>query len=236
MREFWAKQRILVIAPHPDDETYGCGGLISKTKDSGGEVFLQVMTLADLPQHSHAGKIVAGKTRQEELTNACQVLGINGYEILFTDEASHLRLDTKPLRELIAFIEHTGEYSLNRLKPTMLLLPSPSFNQDHEATYKAGLAAGRPANPSCKHVPPYVWTYEYPLHCWGSESLLVPRIFVDISDWLEKKCLALKAYESQTQEDPHPLSLEGVRSLAFLRGRAGGVLAAEGFIPLRVVL
>lgn len=236
MRDFWAKQRVLVIAPHPDDETYGCGGVIGKVKELGGEVFLAVMTLGDLPQYTNSGDIVSGKTRHEELTKAVDLLKIDGYDVLFTDNESHLRLDTKPLRELIAFIEHSGELSLNRLKPTMVLLPAPSFNQDHEATYKAGVAACRPANPSLKHFTPYVWIYEYPLYCWGSEPSLTPRIFVDISQWLDLKCKAIELYSSQLHKEPHPLSIGGVRDLARLRGRAIGRGAAEAFTPLRTVL
>lgn len=236
MRDFWTKQRILIIAPHPDDEVFGCAGLIFKVKEAGGEVYLQVMTLADLHQYSHGGAVVSGKTRQDELEQAVDFLGIDGYDLLFTDEESHLRLDTKPLRELISFIEHTGKFSLDNIKPTMLLLPAPSFNQDHEATYKAGVAASRPANPEYKHMPQHVWLYEYPLHCWGSEPLLSNRMFVDISNWLEQKCNAVKVYASQLQDEPHPLSPEGVKCLAKLRGRAIGVKAAEAFTPLRLVL
>ena len=39
------KERLLIIAPHADDEVLGCCGLIDKIKNNGGEVFLQVLSL-----------------------------------------------------------------------------------------------------------------------------------------------------------------------------------------------
>ena len=42
MDDYFGKQRLLVIAPHADDEVIGSGGLIAKIKDLGGEVFVQV--------------------------------------------------------------------------------------------------------------------------------------------------------------------------------------------------
>ena len=37
-------KKILVIAPHPDDEVLGCGGIIKKYSQNGDEVFLAVLT------------------------------------------------------------------------------------------------------------------------------------------------------------------------------------------------
>ncbi|WP_460362096.1 PIG-L family deacetylase [Thermus antranikianii] len=41
------RQRLLVLAPHPDDETLAAGGLIQKVQASGGQVFIAWMTLGD---------------------------------------------------------------------------------------------------------------------------------------------------------------------------------------------
>ncbi|KKR86620.1 MAG: hypothetical protein UU34_C0012G0018 [Candidatus Curtissbacteria bacterium GW2011_GWA1_41_11] len=41
------KQKLLVIAPHPDDEVIGCGGLIAKIKDAGGQVYVLFLTVGD---------------------------------------------------------------------------------------------------------------------------------------------------------------------------------------------
>ena len=38
-------EKLLVIAPHSDDEVLGCGGLISKVKNDGGQVFVLIFNL-----------------------------------------------------------------------------------------------------------------------------------------------------------------------------------------------
>ena len=62
-------------------------------------------------------------------------LAVDGYEVLFDDDASHERLDTVPQRLLIERIEYTASLSLETLRPSMVLLPARSFNQDHAATF-----------------------------------------------------------------------------------------------------
>ena len=44
MDRFLSEQRLLVIAPHADDETIGAGGLMARAKDVGAEVYVQVLT------------------------------------------------------------------------------------------------------------------------------------------------------------------------------------------------
>src|SRR5689334_20072489 len=55
---FLAGQRVLVVAPHADDETYGCAGTIARVKSLGGEVFVLVGSVAAL---EHYGSTVAGQ-------------------------------------------------------------------------------------------------------------------------------------------------------------------------------
>ena len=48
----WSQQRILILSPHPDDETLGCGGLIHKAKSAGAEVFVQFLTVGNTTDQS----------------------------------------------------------------------------------------------------------------------------------------------------------------------------------------
>ena len=105
MADFLAKQRLLVVAPHADDEAFGCAGTIAKVKALGGKVYVMVMTIGDLRQYHTRGKMVEGKVRQKEFVATMKSLGVDGYDIVFKDAYTHLRLDTLPRRDLIAIID-----------------------------------------------------------------------------------------------------------------------------------
>src|SRR5947207_4506771 len=142
-RQFLARQRLLVVAPHADDETAGAGGLMARVKDAGGKVYVMVMSTGDLLHFDDTGKKTRKKTRRDELGAAMETLGVDGWEIVYEDTRLHLRLETLPRRELSDRIERSSRFSTEKTRPTMIVLPAPSYNQDHEAVYKAGLAADR---------------------------------------------------------------------------------------------
>ena len=60
-------------------------------------------------------------------------------------------------------------------------------------------------------------------------------MFVDISDYLETKVKAMECYHQELREWPHPRSVKGINTLAFLRGSTAGVNAAEAFIIGRYI-
>ncbi|WP_216363118.1 PIG-L deacetylase family protein, partial [Arthrobacter sp. Hiyo1] len=53
---FLSGQRVLVIAPHADDETYGCAGTIARIKSLGGEVFVLLGSLGGVDHYGSAGR------------------------------------------------------------------------------------------------------------------------------------------------------------------------------------
>jgi len=234
MSDFWAKQRLLVIAPHADDEAYGCAGTIAKVKAAGGEVFVIVASVGDLQQYG-SGDVVAGETRAAELRAALEYLKVDGYEILFTDAASHLRLDAIPRRDLLALLERDARYAIDRVRPTVLILPAPSYNQDHEALFNAGVTACRPHRREDKPFINHVLTCDIPQLGWGRDGFR-PDFYVDISAHLEAKLAALAFHKSQLRPSPDPASLQNVERLARLRGAEIAVEAAEAFECHRVVL
>ena len=233
--DFWAKQRLLVIAPHADDEAYGCAGTMAKVKASGGEVYVIVASVGDLQHYGSGGPVVAGDTRADEVRAALELLGVDGYEILFTDAARHLRLDAVPQRDLIALLERDATYAIDKVRPTALMLPASSYNQDHDALFRAGFAACRPQLRRHKPFIDFVLTCDAPQLGWRT-SPFHPDLYVDISEYLGTKLDALACHKSQLRPPPDPGSLANVRRLAELRGAEIGVDAAEAFECLRIVL
>lgn len=236
-REFWGRQRLLVIAPHADDEAYGCAGTIAKIKACGGQAYVIVASVGDLQHYNGNGnrRSVSAKTRAAELEASMRLLGVDGYEILFTDSQSHLRLDAVPQRDLIGSLERDATYALDKVRPTMVILPAPSFNQDHVALFTAGLAACRPRLRAHKPFADLVLVSDAPQLGWRPEPFR-PDFYVDISEYLGFKLDALGCHASQVRHFPDLGSLPALESLARLRGAEIGVQAAEAYECHRIVL
>jgi LmbE family N-acetylglucosaminyl deacetylase len=226
--DFLARQRLLVIAPHADDEVIGSGGLIAKVKDLGGEAFVLIASVGDLRHYDGTEGTVSGTTRRQELAAAMSCLGVDDYDVLYDDSDRHLRLDQVPRRELVSALERDSRVAIDRLKPTMISLPAPSYNQDHEAVHKAGMTACRPHLAALKPFQNVVLLADAPQLSWSLRRFN-PTFYVDITDYLEKKIAAFRCHRSQLRPDPHNGSLESLRLLALARGRDVSVGAAEAY-------
>ena len=86
-------KRVLVIAPHPDDEVLGCGGTIKKYIKDGNDAFLCVVTKAYAPDWSE--KYMRDKMAETKKSN--EVLGFKKTYFL---ELPTVKLDTIPQKEL----------------------------------------------------------------------------------------------------------------------------------------
>lgn len=234
-RRFFEGRRVLVVAPHADDEAIGCGGAILRAVAAGAEVHVLVVTVGALQRVGDGGRVVEGEDRTREISEVADFLGVTSWEVLKTDDYSHMRLDGIPRRDLVALLERDARLSVRNLRPDIVFLPSPSYNQDHDAVARAGLVATRPHEPDALPQASAVLLYEYPPNSWClPHERFVPNFYVDISDVLDRKLDAYRLYRSQAREGLHQNSPDNLRSLALLRGREIGVLAAEAFQALRV--
>jgi LmbE family N-acetylglucosaminyl deacetylase len=235
LEDFLSEQRLLVISPHADDETAGAGGLMARVKDAGGEVFVMVLTVGDLNHYDSNEGQTKANTRAEELGRAMETLDVDDWEICYQDSDIHLRLDDIPRRDLVSKIERDSKLAIDRIKPTILALPAPSFNQDHEVLYKCGITASRPHLASMKPFQRTVLVMDAPQLAWGDYDLK-PNFYVNITGkYLEKKLAAYRCHESQLRPDPHQGGVDALRILAESRGRDISVTAAEAFHCMRFV-
>jgi len=238
LEEFLAGQRLLVIAPHSDDEVFGCAGTMAKIKALGGEVFVVVVSVGSLVHYTDEGLMqVEGNTRVQELKGAMEFLNVDDWDVLIRDPSKHLRLDVMSRRDLIALFEREGRLSIDRLKPSIVALPAISYNQDHEAVFKAGFTACRPHLPDHKPFQRIVLSYDNPAISWSLErEKFHPNFYVDITDYLDNKLKAVSFHTSQVKSRLHHASLENVEWLARVRGREISVEAAEAFMCHRFVI
>ena len=227
---------VLVVMPHPDDETFACGGTIARAKAQGATVYVMIMSAGDL-RHYHADQPeVSGDTRAAELEAAMRCLEVDDYALVYNDSERHLRLDAVPRRDLISQMERESKVAIDKVRPDMVILPAPSYNQDHEATFQAGFAACRPHLPSEKPFVPIVLSADAPQLAWNVAPVQF-SVYVDISGpYLERKLQAHACHGSQLRPEPHHASLENIERLARLRGSEVAVEAAEAFVCHRMLV
>jgi len=235
--DFLAKQRFLVLSPHADDEAFGCAGTIAKIKKLGGEAYVMLFSVGDLAQYDAGANVVKGTVREDEFAKTAELLGVDGWDLIYRDAESHLRLDTIPRRELIHVIEKESSVSLEKIEPTIVALPAVSYNQDHCAVFHAGFTACRPGTPGVKYFPPTVLVYDNPTLFWNMErEKFHANFYVDISEFLDIKLQALTMHASQRKPAINHCSLKNLENLVRLRGSEISVDAAEAFTCLRFVL
>jgi len=147
--EFLRRQRVLVISPHADDETYGCAGTIARIKDLGGQVFVSLISVGSLDHYASDGqgpamRRVTSSTRLREFSAVMKLLKVDDWDVVYTDDAVHLALDTLPRRELVRLIERDARLSIEKVKTdahahsSLQLQPGPrgavsSLHHRHQA-------------------------------------------------------------------------------------------------------
>ena len=215
--------KILVIAPHPDDEVLGCGGTIVKHSENGDEVYLIIATKAYTPDWSE--EFI--KNREKEIKESNKILGIKKTYFL---NYPTVKLDTIPQKDLNDSIAKI----VNKIKPDIAYIPfKGDLNKDHRLLFEASLVALRPINHKVKKILSYEILSETE---WGQEiEVFKPNVYVDITTTFNKKIEAMKAYESELREFPHPRSLKAIEALAIKRGSEVGVKYAESFYLIREI-
>lgn len=236
--EFLSQQTLLIISPHPDDECFGCAGTISKIKSLGGKVYVIVVTVGDSKYYNSEQKSsILANERITEFENAMRFLGVDKHTILFRDEQTHERLDSLPRRSLVEAFEQTCDLSFDKIRPTIVAIPAISYNQDHEAVFRAAFTACRPGARGIRYTVPIVVTYENTSLTWlPANEKFHPQLYVDISDHVDKKVSSLGFYKSQIKDGLHLSNIDNVRNAAYVRGREISVEAAECYAIYRWIL
>ncbi|HSK98410.1 MAG TPA: PIG-L family deacetylase [Euzebyales bacterium] len=230
----WHDQRVLVISPHPDDEVIGCGGLISKVKNEGGQVFVQFVALGDTRDVSVSGLSTADE-RMVEIDRVAGLLKYDDWDIALPGARYHLRLDAMAQVDLVTVVEDSARLSLRAVEPTVVLLPAPwSYNQDHRAVAEAALTALRPMSTAGRCAPRVVALFEEVADQWTPQATTPPNLYVGLgAKHLDDKIEAMRTYASQVRPHPHTRSLEALRTMATVRGAHSGLAFAEAYHCVR---
>jgi len=220
------KKRVLVVAPHPDDETLGVGGTIAKYSAQGDEVFVLMVS-------GHLPPIYSRKAYEEtvsEAYSAFSVLGVEKSEFL---EIPATMIGDQPLHEVNGRISKV----VNDFNPHIVLCPYPDRHIDHRLVFDSVMVATRPVGvgKDIKIVAAYETLSETHWNAPHIEPNFTPNWVVDISDHISEKLNALECYKSQISEFPGPRSIEAVEALAKFRGTQAGFGYGEGLHIVRMI-
>ncbi len=216
-------KKILVLAPHADDEVLGCGGTIDKYSKQGHHVYVAVLTDASLGAKELFSKKLIEKVRKEAVV-ANDILNVK--DLSFYDLPAP-RLDQYPIYKIANLIKEI----INKIKPTIVLIPSEKdLHVDHKIINNSAMIAVRPIQDFRVN---YVLAYETLSEThWVSKNsqTFAPNFFEELSEKNVKlKQKSFSSYKSQLKKFPNPRSLKGIQILANLRGMQIGTPNAEAF-------
>lgn len=217
---------VIVLAPHPDDETLGCGGALLRHVAAGESVHWCVVTAMG---EGYSAEQQA--KRDSEIDAASARYGFaQTHQLGFPTTT----LDTVPQSELVRKIGAV----FSEVKPTVVYVPHRGdAHSDHAAVFDAAAACCKWFRyPSVKRVLVYETLSETDFGLSPDANGFRPNVFADITPHLEAKLEIMRIFASEMGRFPFPRSEEAIRALAALRGAACGCSAAEAFMLLREIV
>jgi len=188
-----AAQKVWVLAPHPDDEVFGCGGAALIYAAQGAQVQVSVMSSGTgYAEGAEAEQIQS--TRENETNAALQSMGI--------EPASFWRLPDRGLGQSVNLAMSLFEQLQSQSYQVIL---APSLNEVHPdhlaltraliAAYEMCQAAGQPL--------PYLVKYEV-------GAPIKPNLLLDISKVWPRKLQAMQCFTSQLQTQNYAKHIEAL--------------------------
>lgn len=217
--------KILTISVHPDDETLGCGGTILKHNKLGDEIYWMIFTEADKSIGFNEDFI----TNRENQINI--VSKKYGFKKVFQLGFLTTKLHNIDFSELIGKVSNV----INEIQPEIIYMNNRSdIHSDHQIAAKAIMSCTKSFRyPFIKKILMYECVSETEIAPALPESLFIPNVYSDITDFIDEKLEIMKIYESEMQETPLPRSLDNIKALARYRGASCGAHYAEAFMLIR---
>mgnify|MGYP001174796776 FL=1 len=209
-------KKILVISPHPDDETLGCGGTLLKHRSKGDQINCLLITS---PNKYH--KLF--KKYQNIFKKINQAYKFKNFLNLNLEAT---KLDTVKNKLLIDMIAKC----IIKIKPNILYIPCPyDAHEDHKKIYNAMIPFTKSFRyPYIKEILIYETLSETNFDVMEKKSFK-PNHWIDISKFINKKIKIMRIYKSELKNHPFPRSKDSIISLAKLRGSFSNCKYAESF-------
>lgn len=221
-------KKILVVVPHPDDETLGCGGTLLRHKEAGDEIHWLIVTGITEKSGFLPERVLRENREIEAVASSYGFASVHNLQFI------PARLDVVPMADLIINIGNV----FSNVKPTTIYLPfSGDVHTDHAVVFDAVSSCSKWFRyDSIQSICAYETLSETDFFINPDRNCFRPNLFVDISGYLEKKIEIMKIYASELGEFPFPRSEKAIRALAIVRGAAAGCNAAEAFMVLKEIV
>ncbi|MEP7142764.1 MAG: bacillithiol biosynthesis deacetylase BshB1 [Ferruginibacter sp.] len=228
------KLDLLVFAVHPDDAELSCGGILLTEKMKGKKTGVVDLTLGELGTRGSA------ETRKNEASAAAKILQLDTRENLQMADG-FFRNDESHQRKVIT--------AIRKYRPEIIFCNAPEDRHpDHGRSAKlvedaAFLSGLRKIETNDKGMAQEAWRPKYVFN-FIQDKYLHPAFVIDISDVMEQKIEAIKAYTTQfnskDSNEPQtyissPDFLESVIYRSKMFGKMIGVNYAEGFISKKMI-
>lgn len=210
---------VLVLAPHPDDEVFGCGATLCRMAEQGARVRVWLLTEGVVREQWQAH--LAGEAHREALAEIRRAESCAAAELLGYPAPTSLTYEDAKLGEQ----QELGRQLFDLLGddwPDLLLAPSQwEMHRDHRAAARAALQLvslinNKQSEPVCQ------------LAMYEVGVPLVPNFLIDITPVLERKAQAMQCFASQLAVQRYDRQLAGLNCFrSYTLGL--GVEAAEAF-------
>ena len=211
-------RRVLVLAPHADDETFGCGGTLAVLADSGARLDVLVVTDGAGDEPDAGTRRLVGERRLEEVREALRRLGGGAARCAFLPDRG-LGLSGESLARVL-------ENALLATLPDLVFVPSPvEIHPDHRAVAEVFLSlfAGDAGRRFAAALPDGARAAFYEV-----SQPFRPNVLVDVSRTVARKEAAVAAFVSQLGGHDYAAFARGLgqyRRMSLPRS----VASAEGF-------
>ncbi len=185
-----AGTRLLVVAPHPDDELLACGGLLCDHIAGGGQALIIAVTDGEA---SHPGSTTWSP---ERLAPARRAERAEGMARLGLAEVPTLTLGLRD-GQVTQQVDHLTSLLLQTARPGDIVVSTwrGDGHPDHDATGRAAAAAAQTRG--CRHIEAPVWMWHWATPADPRVPWVRLRRLPVAAAIRARKCRALAAHATQ---------------------------------------
>lgn len=220
-------KKVLVVCVHPDDETLAFGGTLLKHVNNGDEIYWCIVTkiTEDL---GWSKKRISNREKQIMI-----VSDLYPFNQVFRLNFLSTQLGPVQMSELITSINNV----VGIVKPNIVYLPyAYDIHTDHQIVFKAAISCTK----NFRH--PYInkilmgETLSETEFSYHHGTTFSPNVYVDISEFIDKKIEIFKVYEEEIMAEEYPRSISNIENLSSYRGSSIGCKHAEAFMLIKEIL